>query len=76
MITREKMLWSFIKLSPFISKEMYEDQAEQFESSDWGLKGWFVVRLELPISEEFLAFEVKLTETYRDLYPQKSIFRW
>ena len=30
MITKGKMLWSFIKLSQLISKEMYEDQSGEF----------------------------------------------
>ena len=39
MITKGKMLWSFIKLSQLISKEMYEDQSGEFQYVDnWGLK--------------------------------------
>ena len=30
MITKEKMLWSFIKLSQLISREMYEYQYREF----------------------------------------------
>ena len=33
MITKEKMLWSFIKFSPLILKGMYEDQSGEFV---WG----------------------------------------
>ena len=38
MITNGKMLWSFIKLSQLISKEMYEDQSGEFVCEYWGLK--------------------------------------
>ena len=40
MITTGKMLWSFIKFSPLISKEMYEDQSGEFVCGYWGLKGY------------------------------------
>ena len=33
------MLWSFIKPSPLISKEMYGDRSEEFVCGYWGLKG-------------------------------------
>jgi len=38
MITKEKMLWSFVKLSQLISKEMYEYQSGEFVCGYWGLK--------------------------------------
>ena len=40
MITTGKMLWSFIKFSPLISKQMYEDQSGEFVFGYWGLKGY------------------------------------
>ena len=39
MITKEKMLWSFSKLSQLLSKEMYEYQCGEFVCGYWGLKG-------------------------------------
>ena len=39
MITKEKMLWSAIKFSQLILKEMYEDQFGEFVCGYWGLKG-------------------------------------
>ena len=38
MFTKEKMLWSFIKLSQIISKEMYEYEGEEFVCVYCGLK--------------------------------------
>ena len=39
MIIIEKILWSFIKFSQLILKEMYEDQFGEFVCGYWGLKG-------------------------------------
>ena len=39
MITEEKMLWSFIKLSQLISQEMYKYQFGEFVCGYWGLRG-------------------------------------
>ena len=38
MITKENMLWSLIKLSQLLSKEMYEYHAGEFVCGYWGLK--------------------------------------
>ena len=40
IITKEKMVWSFIKLSQLISKEVYEYQCGEFVCGYWGLKGY------------------------------------
>ena len=37
------MLWSFIKPSPLISKEMYGDPSGEFVCGYWGLKGYAVI---------------------------------
>ena len=39
MITKEKMLWSFIKFSQLFFKEMYEGQYGEFICGYRGLKG-------------------------------------
>ena len=39
MITKEKMLWSVIKLSQLFFKEMYEGQYGEFICGYRGLKG-------------------------------------
>ena len=45
---------------------MYEDQAEEFESGYWGLKGLICSQIGVAHLRGILAFEVKLTEPYRD----------
>ena len=40
LIATGKMPGSFIKFSPLISKEMYEDQSGEFVCGYWGLKGY------------------------------------
>ena len=40
LIATGKMPGSFIKFSPLISKEMYEDQSGEFVCGCWGLKGY------------------------------------
>ena len=40
MITKEKMLWSFSKLSQRLYKEMYEYLCGEFVCGYWGLQGW------------------------------------
>ena len=39
MIPKMKLLWSFIKFSLLILKEMYVDQSGEFVCGSWGLKG-------------------------------------
>ena len=39
MITKEKLLWTFIRLSQFISEELCEYQSGEFACGCWGLKG-------------------------------------
>ena len=39
MITKEKTLWSFVKISQLISKEMNDHQCGEFVCGYWGLKG-------------------------------------
>ena len=40
LIATGKMPGSFIKFSPLISKEMYEEQSGEFVCGQWGLKGY------------------------------------
>ena len=50
MITKEDMLWSFIKFSQLILQGNDGDHMGEFACGYWGLKGWDILRYNVVIS--------------------------